>query len=408
MEIDLVVRRIARLYPMDGPPGTMEDEAIDCGAVAFSKGRVVWVGPDALAPAGPEELDGSGRIGLPGLVDPHTHSVWAGSRAAEFEARLAGATYTEILEAGGGILSTVTATRAATEEELAASCRARLGGMLRRGVTTVEIKSGYGLSAAHEARMLRAARTAGGGVRVIPTWLGAHTIPKEFRAHRARYVQELIDVQLPACAPLAESVDVYCDRGAFDLDEAVAVLEAGRAAGLRIRAHAEQVAFTGIAGAAARLGATAVDHLERIDEAGIAALARYGTVAVLLPGAQLYLRDSAPPVAAMREAGVRLAVGTDLNPGSSPLHDLWTAATLACLLQGLTVEEAMRGITVEAGRALGHPELGRLAPGLPGDLILVAPPPGEPVRVAPLIQHMGAQSVIDLVRDGRRLSIPAG
>jgi imidazolonepropionase len=398
MRAELLVSKVSCLITCD-PAREGLGEIVD-GSVAFSGGRVSWVGPAAHAPDADAVIDGAGLIGLPGLVDPHTHAIWGGSRADEFRRRLAGERYTAILEAGGGILSTVAATRAADEDALIRHARARLQGFLARGVTTVEIKSGYGLCPEVEARMLRAARALGDTVRVVPTFLGAHAIPAEHRSRRDAYVRQILEEQLPSCAPLAEAVDVYCDVGAFSLDESVAILEAGRALGLRVRAHAEQVAYTGIAAAAARLGATCVDHLERLDDAGVAALAEHGTVAVLLPGAQLYLRDVTPPVAALRAAGVPLAVGTDLNPGSSPVHDLWAAATLACVLQGLSVEEAVLGITRNAGRALGRPELGWLGAGSAGDMALFAPPPGEPAQVATLVQQLGLPRAVAVIREG--------
>jgi len=397
---DLLVTHADVLYSCaDGRPdlGRQED-----GAVAFREGEVVYVGPASHAPSADEVVDATGLLALPGLVDPHTHAVFAGSRSDEFRRRLAGAAYSDILEAGGGILSTVRHTRAATLESLAATARARLDGLLRRGVTTVEVKSGYGLDAQTEMKMLTAAWECRDTVRVVPTFLGAHTIPADFRHRRDDYVRQIIEEQLPAVveAELAVACDVYCDRGAFTVDESLAILTAARDLGLGLRVHAEQVAYTGIAEAAARLGATSADHLERIDDAGIAAMAEHDTVAVLLPGAQLYLRDSAPPVAALREAGVRLALGTDLNPGSSPVHDPWAIQTLATLLQGFTVEEAVLAMTRNAGAALGRSDLGWLGPGSAADLILVAPPPGEPPELASVVQHMGGSRVVTVIRDG--------
>ena len=382
-----------------GTPGLGRREG---AGVAFTEGEVSWVGPMAEAPDAEQTLDAAGLVVMPGLVDPHTHSVFAGSRADEFARRLTGVHYSEILEEGGGILSTVRHTRAAGRRALAEAARARLDGLLRRGVTTVEVKSGYGLEVDTELRMLAAAWDCTDTVRVVPTFLGAHTIPAELRGHRDAYVRQIIEEQLPAVvdADLAVACDVYCDRGAFTLDESVAILTAARELGLGLRVHAEQVAHTGIAAAAAALGATSADHLERIDDEGIAAMAAHGTVAVLLPGAQLYLRDRAPPVAALREAGVPLALGTDLNPGSSPVHDPWTIMTLACLLQGFTVEEAILGFTRRAGMALGRPDLGWLGPGSAADAILVAPPPGEPADPAGLVQHLGGSRVVAVVRDG--------
>ena len=383
-------------------PGAEALGRLEAGAVAFHEGEVIWVGPSAHAPDADEVIDATGCVVLPGLVDPHTHAVFAGSRSDEFSRRLKGVSYSRILEEGGGILSTVRHTRRAERETLAELARARLRGLLRRGVTTVEVKSGYGLEVATEVRMLEAAWDCRDTVRVIPTFLGAHTIPLEFRGRRDAYVRQIIEEQLPAVVAeeLAEACDVYCDRGAFDLDEAMAILTRAKELGLRPRVHAEQVTHTGIAAAAARLGASSADHLERIDEEGIAAMAEHGTVAVLLPGAQLYLRDDPPPVAALREAGVPLALGTDLNPGSSPVHDPFTVMTLACILQGFSVEEAVVGFTRAAGRALGRPDLGWLGPGSAADAVVVEPPSGEPAELASLVQHLGGSRVVAVVRDG--------
>ena len=274
--------------------------------------------------------------------------------------------------------------------------------MCIRDSTTVEVKSGYGLSPEHEARQLWVARTAGkrAGVQVRTTWLGAHTVPAEYRADRDVYVRQLINEQLPAIAGLADQADAYVDRGAFTVDEARQIFEAARDAGLGIRVHAEQVTHTGAAAMAAGLGASSADHLEHIDAAGIAAMAAAGTVGVLLPGAMLYLGDPAPPVAALRAAGVPMAVATDYNPGTSPVVDLWMAATLACITMGLTVDEALRGITVHAARALGLSDRGRLEPGLRGDMVLVRPAPGEPCTAASLVQHMGAPEVHSVIVGG--------
>lgn len=372
---------------------------MDDAAVLLADGRVAWVGPEAQAPTADLEYDAGGAVGLPGLVDPHTHTTFAGSRARDFERRLAGESYTAILEAGGGIHSTVAATRAASEDELVALTRARLAHMLALGVTTVEIKSGYGLTAEAEAKMLRAARRAAGPVDVVTTFLGAHARPPG----EPDYVDRVIDEQLPLCAPLADAIDIYCDRGAFTLAEAERVLRAGKALGLALRIHAEQVEFTGAAAMAASLGAQSADHLEQIDDAGIRAMARAGTVAVLLPGAMLYLRDPSPPVARLRAAGVALAIGTDLNPGSSPVRDLWSCATLACLTMGLTVHEALAGITIHAAKAVGRPDRGWLGPGAKGDLALYDPPPGEPAELRVLVQYMGGHRAKAVFKDGRRV-----
>lgn len=401
--MDLVIRSIDTLLTMDEPGGLGR---LDAAAVGFRNGRLAWLGPDGQAPDAGRVIDGSGCIGLPGLIDCHTHSAWAGSRAPEFEVRLEGADYSAILEAGGGILSTVRATREASENALVELTAARLSAMRDRGVTTVEVKSGYGLTAADEVKQLRAARVAADrvGIRVLTTWLGAHTVPAEHRgsgAGRSAYLRQLVEEQLPAVAGLADFADAYVDRGAFTVDEARTLFEAARSAGLGLRVHAEQVAYTGAAAMAAELGAASADHLERIDQAGIDAMAKAGTVAVMLPGAMLYLRDPAPPVAQLRAAGVPLAVATDYNPGTSPVIDLWTAATLACVLMRMTVTEVLRGITVEGARALELADRGRLAVGLAGDFILVRPPVGEPAEPSVLVQHLGGHRAELVVIDGR-------
>lgn len=393
----LVVRDLALLLTMDpergdGPLGALHD-----AAVAFTGDRVTWVGPSREAPDAPDVRRAPGAIGLPALIDAHTHAVWAGSRADEFRRRLAGESYTSILEQGGGILSTVRATRATPEEALARTAAERLAMLAAKGVGTVEVKSGYGLDPATELRMLRAAKRAGelARVRVVRTFLGAHAVPAELRGDRAAYVDQVVNEQLPLCAPEAEGIDVYVDRGAFTVEEGERILREGRAHGLSLRIHAEQVAFTGAAAMAARLGALSADHLERIDDEGIAAMAAAGTIATLLPGAMLYLKDSSPPVERLREAGVPFAVATDLNPGSSPLPDLWTCATLATITMGLTVEEALLGVTRTAARALGLVDAGVLRPGASGDLAVLLPPPGDPPVAASLIQTMsGGRPVV--------------
>ena len=386
----LVVRDLAVLLTMDpeqgeGPLGEVRD-----AAVAFADGRVAWVGPSREAPDAEDVRSLPGAIGLPALIDAHTHAVWSGSRADEFRRRLAGESYTSILEQGGGILSTVRATRATAEEDLAQVAADRLRMLAAKGVGTVEIKSGYGLEAQAELRMLRAARRAGelAHVRVVRTFLGAHAVPAELRGDRAAYVEQVVHEQLPVCAPEADGIDVYVDRGAFTVEEGERILREGRAHGLDLRIHAEQVAYTGAAAMAARLGALSADHLERIDDAGIAAMAEGGTVATLLPGAMIYLRDTAPPVARLREAGVPFAVATDLNPGSSPVPDLWACATLSTVTMGLTVEEALLGVTRVAARALGLRDAGVVAPGRRGDLAVLRPPPGDPPAAASLIQTL--------------------
>jgi imidazolonepropionase len=401
---DLLIRGASCVVTCDERPGDPLGLLSDA-AVAVTGDAISWIGPLAQAPPAERRIDATGCVVLPGLVDCHTHLVWAGERAGEFERRLAGESYTSILEGGGGILSTVRATRTASEAQLRALATARLLDALARGITTVEVKSGYGLEPASEAKMLAAAHAAGRevGARVVGTFLGAHAVPSEWRHDRAGYVRDVIVAQLPAVLPYVEAIDAYVDRGAFTVEEGREILTAGREAGLHVRVHAEQVAYTGAAEMAASLGAISADHLERIDDAGIAAMAAAGTVAVLLPAAMLYLRDVAPPVARLRAAGVRMAVATDLNPGTSPSPDLWAAATLASVTLGLTVAEAIRGITCEAALALGHPELGRLRVGAPADVAVIRPPPGFPLTPAGLVQPLGGHRATAVVARGRVL-----
>ena len=403
---DFCIHNIANLYTMD-PSISNFDNPLGCisnAAIGFTNHNVTFIGSTHNAPSAKTTLDANGYILMPGLVDCHTHALYGGSRSTEFAARLAGASYAEILEAGGGIHSTVRATRAASEEELSTAFKQRLTQMIHKGITTVEVKGGYGLSTESESRVHRLIKTHGLPISTVGTFL-AHTIPAEWKDKRAEFVDNIINEQLPACFEWIVAADVYCDRGAFTLDESIAILSAAKSMGLRIRAHAEQVSHTGISSAAARLGATTVDHLERCTETDIATLAECGTVATLLPGAQLYLKDTAPPVAALRAAGVPMAVATDLNPGSSPIHDLWTCATLSCLTQGLTIPEAILGITRHAGLALGFPHLGWLGTKSSSDCILLRPPPGEPPILEAVIQHIGAKKIKMIAKNGRIMSL---
>jgi imidazolonepropionase len=366
--------RLATMAPsVAAPYGTVDD-----GVVAARDGRILYAGPRSQAPAfaAAETIDCGGRWITPGLIDCHTHLVYGGDRAHEFELRLQGASYEEIARAGGGILSTVTATRAASEDALFASADRRLSALLSEGVTTVEIKSGYGLELEAEAKTLRVARRIGRErpVRVRTTFLGAHAVPPEFKGRSGDYTALVAGPMLDAIAAegLADAVDVFCEGIAFSPDETRAVFEAAQAKGLAIKIHAEQLSNLGGAALAADMGALSADHLEHLDEAGVIAMAKAGTVAVVLPGAFYFLRETVkPPIALLRQHGVAIALATDANPGSSPLTSPLLVMNMACTLFRLTPEEALAGLTRHAAQALGlQDEIGTLEAGKACDLAI--------------------------------------
>ena len=338
--------------------------------IGIDAGRIVYVGPQTSAPEASSTHDFEGALVLPGLVDPHTHLVFAGSRADEFARRMSGVDYHTIAAEGGGIASTVRATRNASDDELHALAEARALALREHGVTAVEIKSGYGLSTEHELRMLRVARRLESVIRVTTSFLGAHALPPERKGDRAAYVDEVVNEQLPAVVEegLADSIDVYCDEGAFSLDEARRILEAGRDSGLRVRAHVGQFADLKGAELAAELGALSADHLEQVSDAGLQAMADSGTVAVLLPGAWRTLRQTPPRAERFRDAGVKMAIGTDLNPGTSPTTNLLLCAALAVRDAGTTPDEAILGVTRNAARAAGFANAGSIRVGAHADL----------------------------------------
>lgn len=350
--------------------------AIEDGALAIAGGTIAWVGPAAELPQHPatETRSMHGRWLTPALIDCHTHLVFGGDRAGEFEQRLAGASYEDIAAAGGGILSTVRATREADADALFESALPRLRTLAHEGVATVEIKSGYGLDVDNELKMLRIARRLGreSGISVRTTLLAAHTVPPEFRGKADAYIDLICDEMLPAVVEeeLADAVDAYCESIAFDAVQVAKLFRRARALGLPVRLHADQLSDGGGAELAAHFAALSADHLEYTSRAGVQAMADAGTVAVLLPGAYLTLNESqAPPVAALRDAGVPVAVATDCNPGTSPLCSILFTMGLGCRLFGLTPEECLAGVTRIAAQALGAgDDRGTLEPGRRADI----------------------------------------
>jgi imidazolonepropionase len=351
---------------------------IEGGALAIKDDRIAWVGPGRDLPGAPADLAATvesldGALVTPGLIDCHTHLVFGGDRAHEFDLRLNGASYEEIARAGGGIASTVTATRAADADELLRQSLPRAQALLRDGVTTLEIKSGYGLDLDTERRMLRVARRIGEvlGVGVRTSFLGLHALPAEYRERREAYVALVCDQMLPTLAAegLVDAVDAFCEGIGFSRAETTRVFERARELRVPVKLHAEQLSDLDGAALVAAFGGLSADHLEHLSAAGAQAMAAAGTIAVLLPGAFYALRETQqPPIAVLRAQGVPIAIATDCNPGTAPLLSLRLAANMACTLFRLTPEEALRGITVNAARALGLADRGRLAVGLRADL----------------------------------------
>jgi imidazolonepropionase len=398
--------RLATMTPGGAAYGALAD-----GALATTGGAIAWLGPRTALPDAPERLareviDAGGRWITPGLIDPHTHLVFGGERVADFERRVAGQSYVAAAAGGSGIAHTVAMTRAADEATLARDALHRVRTMIGGGATTVEIKSGYGLDVETELRLLRVARRVGreAGISVRVTYLGAHVVPPEYAERRDAYVELVCEQMLPRIARegLADAVDVFRESIAFSPREAERVLDAARNVGLPVKLHADQLADGGGAALAAAHGALSADHLEHTGEDGVAALAAAGTVAVLLPGATYYLRESArPPLAALRAHGVPIALATDCNPGTSPILTLTTVTNMACVLFGLTPEEALLGVTRHAARALGLTDRGELRIGTRCDLALwdVASP-------AELSYWLGASPCAGVVIAGTPLQSP--
>jgi imidazolonepropionase len=346
-------------------------------ALIWTNGVITWLGAACDVPASLKSQcwqDGDGAYLTPGLIDCHTHIVYGGSRADEFEARLNGESYETIARRGGGIVSSVRATRQASEDELLAASLPRVDALLREGVTTLEIKSGYGLDLASERRMLRVARRIGElrEITVRTTFLGAHAVPSDYAGRADEYITQVLDMMRALHADgLIDAVDAFCENIGFSPAQVERVFAQASALSLPVKLHAEQLSNQHGAALVAQHGGLSADHLEWLDEAGIAAMKAAGTVAVLLPGAFYYLRETRlPPIAALRAAGVPMAVSTDCNPGTSPLTSLLTAANMACVQFRLTPQEALAGITRHAAHALGLPDRGRLAVGLRADMAL--------------------------------------
>ena len=361
---------IARMDAESGGYGLMEQAAI-----TLDGDRIAAIGPMSALPPGADFTDLGGRLVTPGLIDCHTHVIFGGDRAREFEMRLEGASYEDIARAGGGILSTVRATRAADLGQMVASALPRVDALLAEGVTTLEIKSGYGLDLETELRMLRAAREIGRvrKVSVVTTWLAAHALPPEYAADRAGYIRDVVIAGMDRAHAegLIDAVDGFCEGIAFSVAEMEAIFAHARALGLPVKLHAEQLSDLGGAAMAARHGALSCDHIEYLGPDGVAAMATAGTVGVLLPGAFYTLRETQfPPIAEMRAAGVPIALATDCNPGTSPLTSLLLTLNMGATLFRLTPTECLTGVTRTAARALGLADRGVLAPGLRADLAI--------------------------------------
>jgi imidazolonepropionase len=377
---------------------------VDDAALVVEGATVLWVGPRAQLPPQLEarctqRFDAGGALITPGLIDCHTHLVYGGDRAAEFELRLNGASYEDIARSGGGITSTVQATRAATPEALTTQSTRRLKQLMAEGVTTVEIKSGYGLALEQERKCLQVARGLGQrhAVDIRTTFLGAHALPPEFAGRADDYI-DLVLLMLPALhgEGLVDAVDAFCERIAFSPAQTARVFAAARALGLPVKLHAEQLSDSGGAAMAAGFAATSCDHLEWLSDAGAAAMAAAGSVAVLLPGAFYFLRETKlPPVEILRRHGVPIAISTDSNPGSSPCTSLLLMLNMACTLFRLTPEEALAGVTRVAAQALGLKDRGVLAPGMRADFVL-----WDVQRPAQLAYALGANPAIQTIFNG--------
>jgi imidazolonepropionase len=399
-----VLRNISQLATCPADAAQQDAGLITDAALVFEDNRIVWVGAEQLLPeryAEDETVDCGGRLVIPGLIDCHTHLCFGGWRGDEFEMRLQGNSYQEIAAKGGGIRSTVAATRETSAQALSEKALLALKGMLELGVTTVECKSGYGLEQESELKQLQIYRQldATQPIELVSTFLGAHMVPDEYKQRRGEYVRLLCDELIPIVSEqgLAQFCDVFVEQGAFSLAEAREILETAAEAGLGLKVHADQLSAGGGAQLAADLGAVSAEHLEYADQQGIEALANAGTVAVSLPLASLYLREAYMPAREMLQAGVRVAIATDFNPGSAPSYHLPLAMTLACLNQQMTPQEALMGATTIAARAIAaERRIGSLLPGYEADIAVFDTP-----SLNQWLYHFRANACCAVVKSGR-------
>ena len=407
-EVDLLIKNAEELLTLfPSSEGESGLGMIKNGTVAIKEGKIFWIGKTEECPKeislgrGGHEIDATGKVVMPGLIDAHTHLIFAGSRENEFEQRIQGLSYLDIAEKGGGILSTVEATRKASFDELFSLGKERLDRMLYKGVTTIEAKSGYGLSLNDEIKILKVMRALQEvhAVEIVPTFLGAHTLPKEFRNVRTRYIDLLTKEMIPRVAEerLAEFCDVFCEERAFTLEESKKILETGKDYGLRPKIHADQLSPGGGAELAAEVGAFSADHLEHVSQKGIKKMAEKEVTAVLLPGASFFLAmKKFPPAREMIKQGVSVSLATDLNPGSSMTESLPLMMTMGCIMYKMVPREVIQGTTIHAARSMGREkEIGSLEVGKQADILLLAIP-----NYRYLPYHFGVDHVEKVIKKG--------
>ena len=408
-EVDLIIKNAGELLTLS--PSSLEESGLGIirkGAITVKEGKIFWIGKTEELPKkfglgkDGQEIDATGKVVMPGLIDSHTHLIFAGSREKEFEQRIQGLSYLEIAERGGGILSTVEATRKASFDELLLLGKKRLDRMLSKGVTTIEAKSGYGLSLQDEMKILKVMKALQEvhPIEIVPTFLGAHTIPREFRDARARYIDLLTKEMIPRVAQerLAEFCDVFCEEKAFTLEESKKILETGKGYGLKPKIHADQLSPGGGAELAAEVDAFSADHLEHVSQTGIERMAEKGVTAVLLPGASFFLSmKKFPPAREMIQKGVYVSLATDLNPGSSMTESLPLMMTMGCTMYKMVPKEVIQGTTIHAARSMGREnEIGSLEVGKQADILLLAIP-----NYRYLPYHFGVDHVEVVIKKGR-------